>query len=181
MKVTPTAIPDVLLIEPTVFVDERGFFFESYSERTFARALGIECRFVQDNQSRSKRDVLRGLHYQVVRPQAKLVRCIAGEVLDIAVDLRRSSATFGKWVSFKLDDVRGHTAYIPAGFAHGFVVRSASADILYKTSDFYFPEFDRCIAWNDPDLAIDWQLEGLPILSEKDRAGAKFRDAEVYP
>jgi dTDP-4-dehydrorhamnose 3,5-epimerase len=179
VNVLATAIADVKLIEPKVYGDDRGFFLESYNRRTFA-ALGIEKDFVQDNHSRSACNVLRGLHYQVSQPQGKLVRVIAGEVLDIAVDLRRSSSTFGKWVSFVLSADNRRMAWVPVGFAHGFVVRSASADFLYKTTDYYAPEHERSIAWNDPDLAIDWQLDGDPVLSPKDRAGRPFREAEVF-
>lgn len=180
MQVRRTLLPDVLVIEPDVFADDRGFLFESFNARSFAE-LGIACDFVQDNHSRSVRGVLRGLHYQIVRPQAKLVRCVSGEVLDIAVDLRRSSPSFGKWTSFLLSESNRQIAWIPAGFAHGFVVKSEFADVIYKVSDFYAPEFDRCIAWNDPDLAIDWELTQQPILSAKDRAGRAFQESDTYP
>ncbi len=180
MRVIPTALPEVLLLEPKIFADDRGFFLESYNRRTFAADTGLDVEFVQDNHSGSSRGVLRGLHYQVVRPQGKLVRCVAGEVLDVAVDLRRASPTFGRWVAFTLDAKSAHIAWIPPGFAHGFVVRSAHAEILYKTTDYYFPEHDRCIVWNDPELGVNWQLESEPVLSAKDRSGKRFRDAEVY-
>jgi dTDP-4-dehydrorhamnose 3,5-epimerase len=179
MNVIATAIPDVRLIEPKVFGDARGFFYESYNRRTLA-ALGIDGEFVQDNHSKSAKHVLRGLHYQIRQPQGKLVRVIAGEVLDVAVDIRRASPTFGRWVSFVLSAENKRMAWIPPGFAHGFVVRSESAEFLYKTTDYYAPEHERSIAWNDPDLAIDWQLDGEPVLSAKDRDGKRLRDAEVF-
>ncbi len=162
-----------------MFGDARGFFFESYNRRALA-ALGIADEFVQDNHSRSARNVLRGLHYQIRQPQGKLVRVIAGEVLDVAVDIRRSSPTFGRWVSFVLSAENKRMAWIPAGFAHGFVVRSESAEFLYKTTDYYAPEHERSIAWNDPDIAVDWQLDGAPVLSAKDRDGRRLREAEVF-
>lgn len=181
MNLVATALPDVKLIEPKVFGDARGFFFESYNRRTLA-ALGIDAEFVQDNHSKSARHVLRGLHYQIVQPQGKLVRVAAGEVLDVAVDLRRSSPHFGRWASFVLSAENRRMAWIPAGFGHGFVVRSESAEFLYKTTDYYAPEHERSILWSDPDLAIDWQLAGAePVLSAKDRAGMPFRRAEVFP
>jgi dTDP-4-dehydrorhamnose 3,5-epimerase len=179
MNVVATAIPDVRLIEPKVFGDARGFFFESYNHRALV-PLGIDADFVQDNHSRSARNVLRGLHYQIRQPQGKLVRVIAGEVLDVAVDIRRSSPTFGGWVSFVLSAENKRMAWIPVGFAHGFVVRSESAEFLYKTTDYYAPEHERSIAWNDPAIAIDWQLDGEPVLSAKDRDGRRLRDAEVF-
>jgi dTDP-4-dehydrorhamnose 3,5-epimerase len=179
VNVLATAIPEVRLLVPKVFGDARGFFFESYNRRALA-ALGIADEFVQDNHSRSARNVLRGLHYQIRQPQGKLVRVIAGEVLDVAVDIRRSSPTFGKWVSFVLSAENKRMAWIPAGFAHGFVVRSESAEFLYKTTDYYAPEHERSIAWNDPDIAVDWQLDGAPVLSAKDRDGRRLREAEVF-
>jgi dTDP-4-dehydrorhamnose 3,5-epimerase len=179
VNVLATAIPEVRLLEPKVFGDARGFFFESYNRRALA-ALGIADEFVQDNHSRSARNVLRGLHYQIRQPQGKLVRVIAGEVLDVAVDIRRSSPTFGRWVSFVLSAENKRMAWIPAGFAHGFVVRSESAEFLYKTTDYYAPEHERSIAWNDPDIAVDWQLDGAPVLSAKDRDGRRLREAEVF-
>jgi dTDP-4-dehydrorhamnose 3,5-epimerase len=179
MNVVPTSIPDVRIIEPKVFGDARGFFFESYNRRTM-EALGIPGDFVQDNHSKSAQNVLRGLHYQIRQPQGKLVRVIAGEVLDVAVDIRRGSPTFGKWVSFVLSAENKRMAWIPPGFAHGFVVRSESAEFLYKTTDYYAPEHERSLLWNDPALGIDWQLDGEPVLSAKDRDGKRLRDAEVF-
>ena len=181
MGVRATALPGVLLLEPKVFGDDRGCFFESYNRRRFREWTGLDVEFVQDNQSRSRRGVLRGLHYQIRQAQGKLVRCLAGEILDVAVDLRRSSPTFGKWTSFVLSGDHLSMAWIPVGFAHGFVVRSASAEVLYKTTDYYAPEHERCIAWNDPQLGIDWQLQQAPVLSPKDGAGARLEDAEVFP
>ena len=180
MKLIPTAIPDVWIIEPKVFGDERGFFFESYNRRTLAE-LGLEAEFVQDNHSRSVRGVLRGLHYQIRHPQGKLVRVVAGEVFDVAVDLRRSSPTFGKWVSATLSAENRRMMWIPPGFGHGFCVTSDSAEFLYKSSDYWHPEHERCVSWDDSDLAIDWPLQGLPQLADKDRAGRSLIDAEVYP
>ena len=180
MKVTATALPEVLLIEPKVFGDPRGFFMESYNRRDFARATGIDVDFVQDNHSRSAKNVLRGLHYQVRQPQGKLVRVSAGEVYDVAVDLRRSSPTFGKWAGFTLSAESKRMAWIPAGFAHGFFVLSESADFLYKTTDYYAPEHERTLLWNDPKLGIDWPLRGEPTLAEKDRNGAPLLQAEVF-
>lgn len=179
MKITPTAIPDVLIIEPTVFGDERGFFFESFNKRVLAEAAGIHAEFVQDNHSKSARNVLRGLHYQIKQPQGKLGRVISGEVFDVAVDIRRSSPTFGKWVGMHLSAENKRMAWVPEGFAHGFVVLSEVAEFLYKTTDYWAPEYERTIAWNDPDLAIDWEFEGEPLLAAKDRAGKLLRDAEV--
>ena len=181
MKVTPTAIPDVVLIEPKVFGDPRGFFMESYNRRDFARTTGIDVDFVQDNHSRSAKNVLRGLHYQVQQPQGKLVRVTAGEVYDVAVDLRRSSPTFGKWAGFTLSAESKRMAWIPAGFAHGFLVLSESADFLYKTTDYYAPEHERTLLWNDPKLGIDWPLRGEPTLAAKDRTGKTLREAETFP
>ncbi|MBL1173911.1 dTDP-4-dehydrorhamnose 3,5-epimerase [Pantanalinema sp. GBBB05] len=181
MKVIPTEIPDVLVIEPRVFQDDRGFFMESYNEKAFAEKTGITGRFVQDNHSRSCQNVLRGLHYQIQQSQGKLVRTIVGEILDIAVDIRRSSPTFGQWVSCLLSADNKRLLWVPAGFAHGFVVVSDVAEVLYKTTDYYAPQFERSILWNDPDLAIDWALTDKPILSAKDQAGIPFRSAEVYP
>jgi dTDP-4-dehydrorhamnose 3,5-epimerase len=181
MRVTPTEIPEVLLIEPKVFGDARGFFFESWNERGFAQA-GITARFVQDNHSRSQRGVLRGLHYQIEQPQGKLVRVTAGEIFDVAVDIRRHSPTFGRSVSLVLSAESKSMLWIPPGFAHGFCVLSEAAEVLYKATDYWAPQFEHSIAWNDPDLAIAWPLEGAaPILSAKDAAGIAFRDAEVFP
>jgi len=180
VKVTPTAIPDLLILEPRVFGDDRGFFFESFNARRFAELSGVETAFVQDNHSRSARGVLRGLHYQIRQPQGKLVRVVAGEVWDVAVDIRRGSPSFGQWQGAYLSAENKRQLWIPEGFAHGFVVLSESAEFLYKTTDYYAPEHERCIAWNDPELAIDWRYPGDPVLSEKDRAGARFRDAELF-
>jgi dTDP-4-dehydrorhamnose 3,5-epimerase len=181
MQVTRIALPDVLLIDPKVFGDDRGFFFESFNERTFAEKTGVSVRFVQDNHSRSAKNVLRGLHYQVRQPQGKLVRVTAGEIYDVAVDIRRSSPTFGKWAGVALSAVNRRMCWIPAGFAHGFLVTGDHAEVQYKTTDYYAPEHERCIVWNDRDLAISWPLKGEPILSQKDRAGVAFRQAEVFP
>jgi len=179
---TPLSIPDVLLITPRVFGDERGFFFESWNSARFDAATGKEIRFVQDNHSRSAKGVLRGLHYQLPRPQGKLVRCVAGAVFDVAVDLRRDSVTFGRWAGAVLSAENKQQLWIPEGFAHGFIVLSESADFLYKTTDYWFPEHECCIRWDDPDLAIDWPLAegGTPIVSAKDAAGLMFRDAPGY-
>ena len=180
LKVTPTALAEVLLIEARVFGDERGFFFESWNERSFADA-GITARFVQDNHSRSAKGVLRGLHYQIGQPQGKLVRVVAGEIFDVVVDIRRSSPCFGKIATQRLDSNGKKLLWIPEGFAHGFCVVSDYAEVLYKTTDFYAPEHERSIAWDDPDLAIHWPLDGTPTLSRKDRQGVRLRDAQVYP
>ncbi len=180
MRVTPTAIADVLVIEPRVFGDERGFFFESYNERAFAEATGIAAKFVQDNHSRSVKNTLRGLHYQIRQPQGKLVRAVAGEVFDVVVDLRRSSPTFGQWVGEKLSAENKKMMWIPPGLAHGFAVLSESADFLYKTTDYWAPQYERTLQWNDPDLAIAWSLAGEPILAAKDRAGKRLSEAEVF-
>ena len=175
MKITACAIPDVLLIEPRVFGDDRGFFCESFNQRAFDHATGLNLRFVQDNHSRSARGVLRGLHYQALQPQGKLVRVVSGAVFDVAVDIRRGSPTFGRWVGQQLSADNKHQLWVPPGLAHGFLVLSESADFLYKTTDYYAPEHERCIAWDDPTLAIDWPLAGnAPVLSAKDRAGSPF-------
>ena len=181
MNVIPTEIPDVLLIEPRVFGDERGFFFESYNERQWREKTGLDLRFVQHNHSRSGRNVLRGLHYQIRQPQGKLVRVVRGEVFDVAVDLRRSSPTFGRWAGAHLSEESKRIFWVPPGFAHGFLVLSESADFLYLATDFYAPEHERAVAWNDPELHISWPLQGEPILSDKDRQAVPFREAEVYP
>ena len=178
MKATPTRIPDVLLIEPKVFGDDRGFFFESFNRCTFHEATGLNVDFVQDNHSKSARNVLRGLHYQLAQPQGKLVRVTQGEVFDVAVDIRKGSPTYGQWVGEILSAENKKQLWIPAGLAHGFVVLSETAEFLYKTTDYYAPQHERCIAWNDPDLAIAWPIEGQPLLSPKDAAGAAFREAE---
>lgn len=185
MKVTATAIADVLVIDPKVFGDARGFFFESFNRKAFREATGSDVEFVQDNHSRSARGVMRGLHYQVRQPQGKLVRVARGAVWDVAVDIRRSSPTFGRWVGVELSEDNKREMWIPAGLAHGFLVLSESADFLYKTTDYYAPEHERCIAWDDPDLGIAWPLAqyGIPApqLSTKDRQGAPFRSAELAP
>ncbi len=180
MKVTATAIPDVLLIEPTVFGDERGFFYESYNEKVWQKETGLTTRFVQDNHSRSIKGVLRGIHYQIRQSQGKLVRVVLGEVFDVAVDLRKSSPTFGQWVGEILSAENKRSLWVPEGFGHGFLVTSEAAEFLYRTTDFYAPEYERCIKWNDPDLAITWPVDGMPQLSEKDEQGVAFGDAEVY-
>ena len=181
MKATPTAIPEVLLVEPAVFGDARGFFYESWNQKAFDAAVGREVRFVQDNHSASARNVLRGLHYQVRQPQGKLVRVTAGEVFDVAVDLRRSSPTFGRWTGSRLSAENKRMMWIPAGFAHGFLVLSESADFLYKTTDYYAPEHERCVLWNDPEIGIRWPLEGEPVLKPKDAAGSPLAQAETFP
>jgi len=180
MKIVPTSLPDVLVIEPQVFGDARGFFFESFNRRAFREATGVDLDFVQDNHSRSARGVLRGLHYQIRQPQGKLVRCVAGEVFDVAVDLRRSSPRFGKWAGVTLSAENKRMAWIPPGFGHGFLVLTEHAEFLYKTTDYYAPEHERTIAWNDPDIGIAWPLDGEPVLSGKDQAGAHLHDAEVF-
>jgi dTDP-4-dehydrorhamnose 3,5-epimerase len=181
LKVISTEIPDVLILEPKVFGDARGFFFESYNRRAFRAATGVDVEFVQDNHSLSERNVLRGLHYQIRQPQGKLVRVVVGEVFDVAVDLRRSSKTFGKWVGFRLSAESKRMAWIPPGFAHGFLVTSERAEFLYKATDYYAPEHERAVAWNDPDLAIGWPLAGEPRVNDKDRGAERLRGAEVYP
>ena len=181
MKVIATRLPDVLVIEPKVFGDDRGFFYESFNARAFAEATGCTLQFVQDNHSRSTRGVLRGLHYQIEQAQGKLVRVTAGEVLDVAVDIRRSSPTFGQWASVRLSAQNHRQMWVPPGFAHGFVVLSESADFLYKTTDYYAPSAERCIRWDDPQLAIDWELDGTPILSAKDQNGKALHEADLFP
>ena len=181
MKILPAKIPDVLIIEPQVFQDDRGFFFESYNHKAFSEKTGITANFVQDNHSFSKQNVLRGLHYQISQPQGKLVRAIAGTILDIAVDIRKNSPSFGESVSCILSADNKHQLWIPVGFAHGFVVLSETAEVLYKTTDYYAPQHERCILWNDPDLAIDWSVTNPPIVSAKDRVGQPFKSAEVFP
>ncbi|TAK87961.1 MAG: dTDP-4-dehydrorhamnose 3,5-epimerase [Betaproteobacteria bacterium] len=181
MKVVRAEIPEVLILEPKVFGDERGFFFESYNKRVFREATGLDVEFVQDNHSRSRAGVLRGLHYQIKQPQGKLVRVSAGEVYDVAVDLRRSSPTFGRWAGFSLDATSRRMAWIPPGFAHGFLVVSEYAEFLYKTTDYYAPEHERTVRWNDPRLAVAWPLRGEPILAARDAAAPGLADAELYP
>jgi dTDP-4-dehydrorhamnose 3,5-epimerase len=181
MNVVPTEIPEVLIIEPKVFEDDRGFFFESFNQRTFAEKTGVEADFVQDNHSRSSQNVLRGLHYQIQQPQGKLVRVVAGAVFDVAVDIRKSAPTFGKWVGCLLSAENKRLLWVPVGFAHGFLVISQTAEVLYKATDYYAPGQERCILWNDPDLAINWELTAPPVLSAKDQAGQPFKAAELFP
>lgn len=180
MKVTPTAIPDVLVIEPKVFGDARGFFFESFNQKAFDEAIGQHVDFVQDNHSRSAKGVLRGLHYQIQHPQGKLVRVVRGAVFDVAVDIRESSATFGRWVGVELTDENHKQLWVPAGFAHAFLVLSDTAEFLYKTTDYYAPAYERCIAWNDPTLNIAWP-DMSPQLSVKDAAGVLLDKADLFP
>lgn len=180
MQIQTTAIPGVVIIEPRVFGDDRGFFYESFNERRFVELTGVKTSFVQDNHSKSAKNVLRGLHYQIQQPQGKLVRVVAGEVFDVAVDIRKSSPTFGKWVGVTLSAENKRQLWIPEGFAHGFVVTSESAEFLYKTTDYWAPEFERGILWNDPAIGIDWPLEAQPLLSGKDQAASLLADAEVF-
>ncbi|WP_332672231.1 dTDP-4-dehydrorhamnose 3,5-epimerase [Aromatoleum sp.] len=180
MKAIPTAIPDVLVIEPKVFGDARGFFFESFNARAFREATGLDETFVQDNHSRSARGVLRGLHYQIRHPQGKLVRVVRGAVFDVAVDLRRASPTFGRWAGVELSEDNHRQLWVPPGFAHGFVVLTESADFLYKTTDYYAPEHERCLKWDDPAVSIDWPIDAEPVLSAKDRDGKALADCEVF-
>ncbi|MCY1301327.1 dTDP-4-dehydrorhamnose 3,5-epimerase [compost metagenome] len=181
MKVIATELPDVLILEPRVFGDERGFFYESYNARVFEELTGLKPDFVQDNHSSSQRGVLRGLHYQVQQAQGKLVRVVQGEVFDVAVDIRRRSPTFGQWTGAYLSAENKHQMWVPEGFAHGFLVLSETTEFLYMTTNYYAPEHERCIRWDDPDLAIDWPLTGAPILSAKDQAGVAFKDADLFP
>ena len=181
MKVITTALPEVLILEPQVFGDERGFFYESFNQQRFNEATGLNYDFVQDNHSRSTRGVLRGLHYQIQQPQGKLVRVVRGAVIDVAVDIRKSSPTFGQWVAEELSEDNHRQLWVPPGFAHGFVVLSEMAEFLYKTTDYYAPAHERCIAWNDPTLAIDWKLDGRqPLLSAKDAQGLPLAHAELF-
>ena len=181
MRVEPAEIADVLIIQPRVFADERGFFLESYNRRTFAEATGVDVEFVQDNHSRSAQNVLRGLHYQIRQPQGKLVRVTVGEIWDVAVDLRARSPAFGKWVAFALDAASARCVWIPPGFAHGFYVTSPQAELFYKATDYYAPQWERTILWNDPEVNIDWPVKGeAPILSSKDEAGTPLSAAEIY-
>lgn len=179
MKIVRTAIPEVIMIEPSVFGDERGFFFESFNQKEFEKAIGRKISFVQDNHSKSARNVLRGLHYQIQQPQGKLVRVVVGEVFDVAVDIRKSSPTFGKWVGEVLSAENKRQLWIPGGFAHGFVVTSETAEVLYKTTDYWAPEHERSIIWDDRNLAIEWPT-AAPFLSAKDRAGAALDQAELF-
>jgi dTDP-4-dehydrorhamnose 3,5-epimerase len=180
MKITPTSIPDVLVIEPVSFGDDRGFFMESFNQRTFGEMTGVKSTFVQDNHSRSAQHVLRGLHYQIKQPQGKLVRVTSGEVFDVAVDLRTGSPTFGRSVGIMLSAKNRLQMWIPPGFAHGFLVMTKHAEFLYKTTDYWAPEYERCIAWNDPELDIPWPLDATPVLSAKDQNGRLLRDAELF-
>lgn len=181
MQIIETTIPDVKIIKPKVFGDDRGFFFESFNERQFKNLTALDEHFVQHNHSKSTANVLRGLHYQIQNPQGKLVRVIAGKVFDVALDIRRSSATFGQWFGTVLSAENKYQMWIPPGFAHGFCVTSQTAEFLYLTTDYWMPEYERCIVWNDPDLAIDWKLSEEPLVSAKDKLGSLFKDAEIYP
>lgn len=181
MKAARTAIPEVLVLEPKIFGDERGFFLEPYNRRMFREATGLEVEFVQDNHSRSRRGVLRGLHYQIRQPQGKLVRALSGRIFDVAVDLRRSSPSFGKWIGMELDAESMRMLWIPPGFAHGFLVLSDTADVFYKTTDYYAPQHERTLRWDDAQLAVAWPLAGEPTLSDKDRRGASLAEADAYP
>jgi len=180
MKVTPTAMPEVLVLEPRVFGDDRGFFYESFNARTFEKLTGLRVNFVQDNHTRSARGVLRGLHYQIRQPQGKLVRVSVGAIFDVVVDMRRSSPFFGRWVGVELSAENRHELWVPPGFAHGFVVTSESAEVQYKNTDYWAPEHERTVLWNDPALAIDWPLSGAPVLSGKDSQGKLLADAESF-
>ena len=180
MIITPTSIPDVIILEPKVFGDNRGFFFESFNQQAFNKAIGQEVQFVQDNHSRSAKNVLRGLHYQIQQPQGKLVRVIQGAVFDVAVDIRKSQTTFGKWTGVELSEENHRQLWVPAGFAHGFLVLTDSAEFLYKTTDYYAPEFERCIAWNDPSIDVHWPIEDGPQLSGKDQQGVLLKESEVF-
>ena len=181
MQIIPTTIPDVLIMEPKVFGDDRGFFYESFNERAWKELTGQDLRFVQHNHSRSSAGVLRGLHYQIQQPQGKLVRVIAGEVFDVAVDIRRSSPSFGRWFGTTISAENKRQMWVPPGFAHGFCVTSEVAEFLYLTTDYYAPEYERCIVWNDPDLAVGWPLTSEPLVSAKDREGRPFKSADLFP
>jgi dTDP-4-dehydrorhamnose 3,5-epimerase len=180
MKAIPTPLPGMLILEPAVYGDSRGFFYESFNERVFAEASGVETRFVQDNHSRSRRNVLRGLHYQIRQAQGKLVRVASGEVFDVGVDIRKHSATFGKWFGVRLSAENKRQLWLPPGFAHGFLVTSDWAELLYKTTDYYAPQYEMSIRWNDPALAIEWPLRGQPILSVKDERAPLLPEPEVF-
>lgn len=180
MPILPTKIPDVIIVEPKVFGDDRGFFYESFNARQFAEETGVNAEFVQDNHSKSAKGVLRGLHYQIQQPQGKLVRVVAGEVFDVAVDIRKQSPTFGQWVGVTLSADNKRQLWIPRGFAHGFLVTSEYAEFLYKTTDYYAPEFERSLLWNDPSIGIDWPIDGEPLLSTKDKAAKLLSEAEVF-
>ena len=181
MKATPGALPEVLALEPRVFGDDRGFFLESYNQRVFRETTGIDANFVQDNHSRSARNVLRGLHYQLKQAQGKLIRVVAGEVFDVAVDLRRSSPRYGRWMGQRLSADNKRMLWIPPGFAHGFLALSEFAEVLYKATDYYAPEHERCVLWNDSDIGVDWPLTGVPLISEKDSRGVALKRAETFP
>lgn len=181
MKVIPTEIPDVLIIEPQVYGDDRGFFLESFNQKDFREKTGVNTTFVQDNHSMSLKNVLRGLHYQIPNPQGKLVRVVSGSVFDVAVDARKSSPTFGQWVGCILSAENKRIFWVPEGFAHGFLVLSERAEFLYKTTNYYYPKYEKTISWNDADLGIDWPLQTPPILSPKDQAGQPFKSVEVFP
>lgn len=180
MRVSPSRIPEVLVIEPRVFGDDRGFFFESFNQNVFRAATGLDVSFVQDNHSKSAKGVLRGLHYQIQQPQGKLVRVVQGEVFDVAVDLRKGSESFGQWVGVHLSADNKKQFWVPAGFAHGFVVLSETAEFLYKTTEYYAPQHERCIRWDDPSIAIDWPIKESPILSEKDQLGLSLEKADIF-
>jgi dTDP-4-dehydrorhamnose 3,5-epimerase len=180
MNIIPTKVSDVFITEPRVFEDDRGFFYESYNEKAFAEKMGVEIHFVQDNHSRSIQNVLRGLHYQIQQPQGKLVRVVVGTIFDVAVDFRKSSPSFGQWVGYLLSAENKRQFWIPPGFAHGFCVVSDVAEVLYKATDYYAPTHERCVMWNDPDLAIDWPVKVSPIVSKKDQMGQPFKAAEVF-
>lgn len=181
MKIVETRLLGLVVLEPKVFADNRGYFLESYNQRTFASAVGVTDPFVQDNHSASHRNILRGLHYQIQRPQGKLVRVVVGSVFDVAVDLRRSSPTFGRWDGVELSADNKRMVWVPKGFAHGFIVLSESAEVIYKTTEFYAPEHERTLMWNDPDVGVRWPADSTPILSSKDSAGRVLKDAEVFP
>jgi dTDP-4-dehydrorhamnose 3,5-epimerase len=180
MNVIQTTIPDLLVLEPKLFGDARGFFFESFNAATFQKITGLNVTFVQDNHSRSAKNVLRGLHYQIQQPQGKLVRVVRGAVFDVTVDIRKSSRTFGQWFGTELSEANHRQLWVPIGFAHGFVVLTESADFLYKTTDFYAPAYERCILWNDPDIGVRWPTNGTPLLSAKDQAGLRLHQAELF-
>jgi len=180
MKATPGILPEVILLEPRVFGDDRGFFLESYNKRAFQELTGIDAEFVQDNHSCSARNVVRGLHYQLKQAQGKLIKVVAGEIFDVAVDLRRSSPRFGRWLGQHLSAQNKRMLWVPAGFAHGFLALSDATEVLYKTTDYYAPEHERCVLWNDPEVGIEWPLKGVPLVSEKDGRGMRLASAQVY-
>jgi len=180
MKATPGKLAGVLLLEPRIFGDDRGFFLESYNKRTFQQLTGVATEFVQDNHSRSAINVLRGLHYQLKQAQGKLIRVVAGEIFDVVVDLRRSSSSFGRWMGHRLSAQSKQMLWVPPGFAHGFLALADGTEVLYKTTDYYEPEHERCVLWNDPDVGIEWPLDGAPVVSEKDRRGIPLKQAETF-